>query len=343
LTSRTAASASDEPPVSDTGAASGLEPTSWGPERFQILSLDGGGLKGIYSAAVLASLQESIGNPISSRFDLIVGTSTGGIIALGLGLGLSPRDILDFYVRSGAQVFGDRLRLRSVIRLMRPKYPRSRLERAVREVFGDRLLGESRKALVVPAYDLDADRVYLFKTPHAERFDRDWRVPAWEIAMATSAAPTYFPAFRLGSDRTRLIDGGVWANNPSLVAIVEAVSSFGADLQQIRLFSLGTTSPAAARKKRLDHGGFAQWGSGGLEVLLKGQSVGASTAALHLLGEGHVLREDPVVPAGVLKLDAVDTNHLIGLASSYSRHLAPKFTSFVGDHAGLELDPKGMS
>jgi len=325
---------SSQPPAAGTG------PPAWAHERFQILSLDGGGLKGIYSAAVLAALEQAIGVPIISRFDLIVGTSTGGIIALGLGLGLSPREILDFYVRSGVEVFTDRLRLRAIRRLVRPKYSRSRLEHAVREVFNDRLLGESSKALVIPAYDLDADRVYLFKTPHVERFDRDWRVPDWEVAMATSAAPTYFPAFRLGSDRTRLIDGGVWANNPSPIAVVEAVSSFGADLKQIRLFSLGTTSAATVRKKSLDHGGFVQWGLGGLEVLLKGQSVGASTAAFHLLGEEHVLREDPVIPAGVLKLDVVDSDHLIGLASSYSRHLAPRFSSFVGEHVGLELEPK---
>lgn len=324
-------------------SADGATPNPWRGKRFQILSLDGGGLKGIYSAAVLAALEDSMGAPIASRFDLIVGTSTGGIIGLGLGLGLTPREILDFYLRSGREVFADPLKFRSVVRLMRPKYSRSRLERALREVFGDRLLGESYKALVVPAYDLDADRVYLFKTPHADRFDRDWRRPAWEVAMATSAAPTYFSAFRLSADRTRLIDGGVWANNPSVIAIAEAVSSFGAQLGEVRLFSLGTTSPATERKRGLDHGGFAQWGLGGLEVLLKGQSVGASTAALHLLGEERVLREDPTVPAGVLRMDAVDVDHLVGLASSYSRHLAPRFTAFVGDHAGLELEPRRMS
>lgn len=330
--------------MSDPPAGADVEPASWASDRFQILSLDGGGLRGIYSAAVLASLEETIGAPVVSRFDLIVGTSTGGIIALGLGLGFSPRDILDFYVKSGTRVFADRLKVRSAVRLARPKYPRSRLVHAVREIFGDRLLGESRKALVVPAYDLDADRVYLFKTPHVDRFDRDWQVPAWEVAMATSAAPTYFPASRLRSDRTRLVDGGVWANNPSLIGIAEAVSSFGADLKQIRLFSLGTTSPVGDRQKGgLDHGGFVQWGLGGLEVLLKGQSVGANTAALHLLGEAHVHREDPVVPAGALRLDAVDADHLIGLASSDTRHLTPRFKSLVGDHVGLELEPKGMS
>lgn len=319
------------------------ERPAWEPERFHILSLDGGGLKGIYSAAVLAALEDSMGTPIASRFDLIVGTSTGGIIALGLGLGLSPRDILAFYVRSGGEVFKDRLKLRSLKRLLRPKYSAAKLAGSVRDVFGERLLGECRKALVIAAYDLDSDRVYLFKTPHDERFDRDWRVPAWEVAMATSAAPTYFSAFRLRSDRTRLIDGGVWANNPSLIAIAEAVSSFGVRLGQIRLFSLGTTSPAVARAKRLDHGGFAQWGLGGLEVLLKGQSEGANSTAFHLLSEAQILRDDPIVPAGALRLDAVDVDYLVGLASGHSRHLQPKFTTFVGDHAGLELRPKDVS
>jgi uncharacterized protein len=316
----------------------------WDVDRFQILSLDGGGLKGIYSAAVLAALEASIGAPLTSSFDLIVGTSTGGIIALGLGLGLPPRDIVDLYVRSGSEVFNDRFNARSLKRLVRSKYSSNRLAQAVHDVFGDRLLGDSRKALVIPSYDLDADTVYLFKTPHQERFHRDARVPAWEVALATSAAPTYFPALRLQSDRTRLIDGGVWANNPSLIAIAEAVSSFGAELGQIHLFSLGTTSAATPRRKRLDRGGLAQWGSsGGLEVLLKGQSEGANATAFHLLSADQILREDPVVPDGVLRLDAVNVDYLIGLASSYSRHLEPKFRSFVGHHVGLELDPEGVS
>ena len=81
-------------------------------ERFQILSLDGGGIKGLFSAAVLAKLEEDLNTNITDHFDLIVGTSTGGIIALGLGLGMKPQEIVQFYVESGPQIFRDRYLLR---------------------------------------------------------------------------------------------------------------------------------------------------------------------------------------------------------------------------------------
>ncbi len=75
------------------------------PKRFQILSLDGGGIKGLFSAAVLASIEEDLGIRITDHFDLVTGTSTGGIIALGLGIGLRPREIVEFYVREGPRIF----------------------------------------------------------------------------------------------------------------------------------------------------------------------------------------------------------------------------------------------
>jgi patatin-like phospholipase/acyl hydrolase len=318
--------------------------TAWPGGRFQILSLDGGGLKGIYSAAVLAALEADTGKSVAGHFDLITGTSTGGIIALGLGLGISPKKILEFYVKDGPEIFRNRWKGRSALHLLRAKYSARPREKALRGVFGDRILGSSTKALVVPAYDLDADRVYLFKTPHTDNLLRDWKTPAWQVAMATSAAPTYFPSYRLPSDRTRLIDGGVWANNPSMVGVVEAVSLFGATLEQIHLFSLGTTSAVTARTRRLDRGGLGQWAvRGGVEVLLRGQSVGANTEALHLLGKERVLREDPTVPKGFLRLDSVNADQLIGIASSHSRHLAPLFTAGFGGHDGLELVPKDVT
>jgi patatin-like phospholipase/acyl hydrolase len=91
-------------------------------DRFQILSLDGGGLRGMYTAAVLARLEEDLGIRIVDHFDLIAGTSTGGIIALGLGLGMTPREILEFYTAHGPRIFRDRTRLRSLRRISRTKY-----------------------------------------------------------------------------------------------------------------------------------------------------------------------------------------------------------------------------
>lgn len=134
--------------------------------RFQILSLDGGGLRGIFSAAVLARIEEDLGVRIVDHFDLIAGTSTGGIIALGLGLGLSPRAIVEFYTNKGPRVFRDRTRLRTLRRLFRAKYTDAPLRAALEEVFDDRTFGESTKRLVITSYSLTNDDVYLFRTPH---------------------------------------------------------------------------------------------------------------------------------------------------------------------------------
>jgi patatin-like phospholipase/acyl hydrolase len=108
--------------------------------KFQILSIDGGGVRGIFSAALLAGLEDDLGRSVRDSFDLIVGTSTGGIIALGLGAGLSPRQILDFYVERKDQIFPTRLGMARVRQLLRAKYRPGPLERALKDVFGDTLL-----------------------------------------------------------------------------------------------------------------------------------------------------------------------------------------------------------
>ncbi|MGO9872696.1 MAG: CBASS cGAMP-activated phospholipase, partial [Acidimicrobiia bacterium] len=189
-----------------------IQPADVGERRFQILALDGGGVRGIFTAAVLAGLEEDLGHPVLDAFDLVVGTSTGGIIALGLGAGRSAHEILDFYVDHKDRIFPKRF-AGSVRRILTSKYDAQPLEEALREIFGDKLLGESRVPLVVPSYNLGENDVYIFKTPHHERLKRDHKVAMWSVAMATSAAPTYFPAFRLPNDHVRLVDGGLWANN----------------------------------------------------------------------------------------------------------------------------------
>lgn len=123
------------------------------PKRFQILALDGGGLRGIFSAAVLAGLEEDLGISIVDHFDLITGTSTGGIIALGLGLGLSPRQMVEFYVEAGPTVFRNRMGLRTARQFLRAKYAAGPLRSALTDVFGSRTFGESTKRLVIPSYN----------------------------------------------------------------------------------------------------------------------------------------------------------------------------------------------
>ncbi len=176
--------------------------SSLGTRRFQVLVLDGGGYRGMFSAASLACLEEDLGTGFVDHFDLVVGTSTGGIIALALGLGLHPAELVDFYLEWGDRIFAHP-RIRQLRQLVRPKYNAGHLREALIAVFGDRLLGDSGKRLCIPSYDLLRDDVHLFRTPHHVDLVRDWKTPMVDVGLATTAAPTYFPAHEL--DGYRLI------------------------------------------------------------------------------------------------------------------------------------------
>jgi uncharacterized protein len=311
-------------------------------DRFQVLSLDGGGILGIFTAALLAGLERDLGRPVLNHFDLVVGTSTGGIIAVGLGAGMAAAEIADLYVSEMQTIFPGPRRLRPARQLVRPKYQANGLEALLRRVFGDKILGESQVPLVIPSFDLGENMVYLFKTPHHKRLKRDWRVPFWQVAMATCAAPTFFPAFCLPGEHVRLVDGGVWANNPAVVGVAEAVSMFGQPLESIRVLSLGTTADPRARKRRLDNGGLLQWirSPNVVNVLLTGQSVGAFTQVQHLLGAGNAYRLDPQAPAGLARLDAVDARDLLAKAAYHSRFFCPTFESAFADHVPGPYRPR---
>jgi uncharacterized protein len=255
--------------------------------NFQILALDGGGIKGLYSAIVLAALEEDLGISITDHFDLIVGTSTGGIIALGLGLGLKPRELVEFYIQEGPSIFPNEKWLQKIRRRTQQwvwrKYPQEPLKLALLKAFGNKLLGDSQKRLVIPSFNLDADDVHLFKTPHHHKLKRDWKVEAWKVALATSAAPTFFPTFD-GVGFMRLIDGGVWANNPTIVGIAEAISMLDANLQSIRVFNVSTPSEVKERHQSLNQGGLLAWARQAPDIIMKGQSRSAIAIAKHLIG-----------------------------------------------------------
>jgi patatin-like phospholipase/acyl hydrolase len=153
-------------------------PQAWPPDRrFRILSIDGGGICGIFPAAVLARLEKAhtTGNSIGTYFDLIAGTSTGGIIALGLGAGLSANDLLDPYVGKGSEIFPPfpdnplgRVRgwLRKIYQYAAYAYDRAALETVLTDALHDRLFGESRNRLCIPSFEGLHSEVFVFKTPH---------------------------------------------------------------------------------------------------------------------------------------------------------------------------------
>ncbi|MFO7906189.1 MAG: CBASS cGAMP-activated phospholipase [Pirellulaceae bacterium] len=305
--------------------------------RFQILSLDGGGIKGVYSAAVLAKLEEDLGTNVVDHFDLIAGTSTGGIIALGLGIGVKPREMVQFYVQEGAVIFKKRgwFPFRS---LWRARYPQKPITRALQKCLGDKRLADSSKRLVIPSYNLDRDEVYLFKTPHHPRLTRDWKEPLWKVALATGAAPTFFPACQ-HVDHIRLVDGGVWANNPTMVAIAEAVSMLGIPLDAISVLSLGTTNAVANRKNNLDRGGLWQWRKTAIDIVLRAQSHGVQAQAQHLIGKERAVRLDSIVPDGLFALDKLSEQRLLSEAAHASRSFSPTFTQAFAAHIAAPFEP----
>ena len=138
----------------------------------KILSIDGGGIKGIFPASFLATVEDSVGEPISEYFDLIVGTSTGGILALALGLGLASKDILRFYETFCPIIFSGNRFTRGLAQLGVSKYRTEPLRKALAHIFGAHTLADSGKRLVIPSFDLETGEVHVSKRL---RIIRNWR------------------------------------------------------------------------------------------------------------------------------------------------------------------------
>lgn len=313
------------------------EPSS-DSECFQILALDGGGAKALFTAHVLARIEEDLDVRVADSFDLIAGTSAGGIIALALGAGVRPADICDHFNSMVHEVFPT-ARRRSLHRAVRPAYSAKALNKALTKVLGDRLLGDSTKRLIIPSWDVAMGAVHVFKTPHHERLRRDWRISMVDVAMATAAAPTFFPAAVV--DGHRLIDGGVWANNPSVVAITEAISMLDVRLGDIHVLNIGTMDPVGvgAHPERMDSGGWAQWMTSATELLISASSRGGQGIAEHLVGKGNYHRFDARVPGGLYALDKIKPNSLAGLAASVSREISPIYKQTFAQHAAPPYTP----
>tara|TARA_R110000787_G_scaffold36424_2_gene92990 strand:- start:920 stop:1909 length:990 start_codon:yes stop_codon:yes gene_type:complete len=298
----------------------------------RILAIDGGGIKGVLPAAFLAAIEDVTGKRIVDHFDLIAGTSTGGIIALGLGLGLPAADILSFYRERGPSVFGwpesrPARWLRNTCWIARPKFSPNALRDALTDVFGARRLGESATRLVIPAFHRDQQAVYVFKTAHHSRFAMDYRESAVDVALATAAAPAYFPAHRLpsGSD---LLDGGVWANNPTGLAVVEAVGVLGWSGHDLKVLSLGCTEEPMIFREHLGLFGLGRLGRDAISLFFQGQSLASLGTAKILTGhphQGHRLwRYSPNVPRGTFKMDGVEQiERLAGLGEAEARTALP--------------------
>jgi len=212
---------------------------------FRILALSGGGYRGLYTIAVLKHLEQQAGRPIGQCFDMIAGTSIGGIVAVGLALGKSAAEIEELFLDRGEKIFprSNWRALRLLAKLTKPvgpKYRNVELRRAIDDIIGEALIGDAKTRLLVPSVNMSKGQVQMFKTPHNPGLVRDRLLSAADVAMATSAAPTFFPMARIG--HANYVDGGLMANSPDLCAIHEAVHFCGRDIQDIHVLSVGTTT-----------------------------------------------------------------------------------------------------
>jgi patatin-like phospholipase/acyl hydrolase len=228
------------------------------PDRFRVLSIDGGGIRGLIAARVIARLEELISaeageeRRLADCFHMFAGTSTGGLLALGLTVPdpanparprLSGSDLVELYESEGPRIFGDRLhRLLSLGGWIGPKHPEGRLADVLRERFGDARLREALRELLVTSYDMTEPGPHFFKRWRArESEDRD--VAMVDVGLSTSAAPTYFPSHGLAG--RALVDGGLFAANPAVAAVVEALKRRDEEPRdlsagELLLVSLGT-------------------------------------------------------------------------------------------------------
>lgn len=126
------------------------------------------------------------------------------------------------------------------MRRVRRPYKVKPLRDALEGLFGDRILADSPVRLAIPSYDLTSNEVHLFRTPHSPRLRRDHRVSFVDVALSTTAAPTFLPVHDL--DGQRLVDGGVWANNPSMVGVVEALVECAVPKEAVHVLNVGTTT-----------------------------------------------------------------------------------------------------
>lgn len=317
--------------------------------RHRILCVDGGGILGTFPAAFLAELEQHLGNPIGSYFDLIAGTSTGGIIAIALSLGHRASEILDFYEERGPEVFGENRgalinpvirALRGCRRLYRHKHASNALRTALHEILGDTRLGEARIRLVIPAWNPVARSVYIYKTAHHPRLRTDYRSKAIDAALATSAAPTYLQHHITQHD-VGLLDGGVWANNPIAIATVEAVAVLGWPRESLHILSLGCLEETYTVPKRA---GIGTLGSKAIKLFMDGQSHGAMGMAKLLTGHEHnriaIHRIDHAVPYNAYKMD--DTRiiqDLKGLGHTMGRDRLPVLDPVFFDRPAEVFEP----
>ncbi|WP_417463275.1 CBASS cGAMP-activated phospholipase [Kordiimonas sp.] len=301
--------------------------------RRRVLSIQGGGVNGIFAAGILARVEDRLaqeGKPcrVGRYFDLVTGTSTGGLIALGVALEIPAANIFELYGAKSAIIFpkGGRNFASKLVNKVRnrPFYNPRPLIDELQSIFGEKRLGDSITRVVIPAYDLSLDRVCLFKTAHHSLFKSDYRLKAWEVAAATTAAPFFFPPYDMHPEAksATFLDGGVWANNPVLVAAAECIHYCGWPRDELDILTISGVRETVEETKWRKLRGLPS-------MLINSQVKGSIATAKTLLGDvngaspphGKVFDYASDVPSGSFQMDdARSIDSLLRKANMYFRN-----------------------
>jgi patatin-like phospholipase/acyl hydrolase len=279
--------------------------------KYRVVSIDGGGIRGIITTVLL---QRIVATPGLENFldsiDLIAGTSTGGLLALGIAQQLDLSKIRDVYVEKGSKIFDDSWLddLVDLGKLRGADYDIKPLRRELKRLFGDATLGQLRKRVLISAFDLDdedpVDRTWKPKLFHNFPGPNNDRASlAVDVGLYTSAAPTYFPSV------DGYIDGGVYASNPAMCALAQTQDSRYSptpSLDDVLLLSLGTGTSLQYITGKSHDWGYAQWVKPLISLMLDGTAGIADYQCRQMLRESYH-RLAPVFPVGVsVPMDDID-------------------------------------
>jgi predicted acylesterase/phospholipase RssA/nucleoside 2-deoxyribosyltransferase len=291
---------------------------------LRILALSGGGIRGILQSAFLERLEADLGAPLHSQFDLVAGTSTGGIVALAVAKGIPVKDLTTMYKHHGPLIFTSKLGS-SVRRGAR--YRQEPLAVALRQQFGNARMGELAVEAIVTSSGIET----LSQQTFSKTDDPDMSIV--DAALATSAAPTYFPAVTPVNSERSFMDGGLWANDPSLLAVLYAHQQQGVPLENIQLLSVGTgTQPTGATIKEINEMRTLSPAAVRfiLEFLMSAQSSFSDTYTDLLLPAGSYLRVNPVLPDRIALDDADGAIKLLpALGQQYYRRHQKQLHNFL--------------
>jgi len=255
-------------------------------KSFKVLSIDGGGIKGLYAARILNSFEKRLraehGDEIRivDFVDMICGTSSGGLIALALSLRIPTDEICKFYIESGSKIFKGSNGIYAKIKQIfwGSKFNDIVLKEELKSIFSDKKIKDSNCLLCIPTFDFTHGTYGIFKFDHKEgNLTRHNQLLMTDVALSTSAAPTYFPLAEIKEEfSTQYIDGGIWANNPSLIGFLEALRYFVGDTKEynhlnlLSIASLNNLNGQRPLKER--ERSFLQWIPDIFELSLVGQS-----------------------------------------------------------------------